>query len=1154
MNKTYIALIGVFIISSIVLSVYFYSDKDTGIQTQQVLTFGTQQNQITLAELYEQLGDNHTIDGNSVFIDDSNLYMSATPHTLKSSGEVTFNLVSKVYEGSADIIFGFDYPTTKPTTAEYYNPTVVTTEQSYTCSEPYWYSYTLEPKVFNCWLNKTSNSTGQITSELIFTHAFDRADIPTRTAYWNVYTNKDWHDISGSFQSVDYSYGGMTKWYYKTFDVIKDQEYTMKANIDIPFKNVGARKYWVCIKPSDESISQAVANDHLYCLDPWYDATYPYRYDIEENTTNSMALAVNDTDGVNGDIIWAKIWDESYVYSTGLGPSGTMVIANETDQKFWENETSLLGNTPTSVWDSSTVAVWHMGESAGNAMDSTSNNNDATAMVDIGYSADGVFGYGYDFDGDDLVTIGDSASLDIVGDLVIAGWINPDTIAGEDYIIHKDQAGAGYYLELNAGQMRLLIRNGAGSMYRTSTGVIGTGTWTHFVAVYDASVPSIKIYMNGTEVAGTTTGSQNTIVANALPLKIGSDQTPANYFDGKMDELRIYNNADLWTDERVRNEYYNGFGNLTYVSDLVEIYSNILGITINSLNASTTIYEATSTYYNISLTSTNWMNLTGVVTWNNTNYVATMTNTSPTVWRGDGTLAPPLVNANPTAKTYIWNFTLTNATGTFYNLTTLSSGQNVYYSTYLGAPSASPASPIGGETVRLSSTLTKHSSVAVYNTSGTFDSDAYTLSGTYYFDITTPMVSTDTNYAYKFGMTVSYGGATLYRESTDGSLTVTPILILNNGTGIATVNFKYFKEESPYTPINATHNLAITVWKDDSSSNATFNFTLSENVNHTLSIYPVTADVYAFSIQEYENDGDEYDNNLTYPTRNYYMNGLHLTNVSQDINLYLLNSTYADVVGFSAVDKLGEGVSNLIVDAQRYYPGENLYRTVARGYTDSDGDAVMRLFKCTDEASVYHKFFVYQNYELIETYDQMCIIDDIVYLPISATGTGWWNTYGDVSGNCIYYNTTQLIVCEYSGSETYNAELYVVEVELSGYTEKCNTTLSATSGSLTCDLSGMTDEEYYYVFKLYDSDDTLFTVASDYIKNLGVGEYGLMGVFMTFMLIITLAFIGWQSPFIMILLSVVAIVAGVLMGMLELSTAGIMGIIVAGAILIYGVK
>jgi hypothetical protein len=246
------------------------------IQTQQVLTFGTQQ-EITLAELYEQLGANHSIDGDSVFIDDSNLYMSATPHTLYSSGSVEFKLISKVYEGSADIIFGFDYPTTKPTSAEYYNPTVVTTEESYTCSEPYWYSYTTNPKVFNCWKNTTSNTTGEVTSELIFTHAFDRADIPTRTAYWNVQTTKNWHDIAGSFQSVNYEYEGMNKWYYKTFDVVKDQEYTMKANIDIPFKDAGARKYWVCIKPSSETISQAVANNHLYCLDPWYDSSWGYK-------------------------------------------------------------------------------------------------------------------------------------------------------------------------------------------------------------------------------------------------------------------------------------------------------------------------------------------------------------------------------------------------------------------------------------------------------------------------------------------------------------------------------------------------------------------------------------------------------------------------------------------------------------------------------------------------------------------------------------------------------------------------------------------------------------------------------------------------------------------------------------------------------------
>ena len=57
-----------------------------------------------------------------VFINDSRVYLSATPHTITQSQYVYFNLTSKVFTGDADLVWGFDREEAKPTKPELYHP------------------------------------------------------------------------------------------------------------------------------------------------------------------------------------------------------------------------------------------------------------------------------------------------------------------------------------------------------------------------------------------------------------------------------------------------------------------------------------------------------------------------------------------------------------------------------------------------------------------------------------------------------------------------------------------------------------------------------------------------------------------------------------------------------------------------------------------------------------------------------------------------------------------------------------------------------------------------------------------------------------------------------------------------------------------------
>ncbi|MCW4044585.1 MAG: hypothetical protein NWE94_03600 [Candidatus Bathyarchaeota archaeon] len=47
------------------------------------------------------------IDGNRVYVENADCYISVAPHTLNGDGYVYFNITSKTYQGIADFCFGF---------------------------------------------------------------------------------------------------------------------------------------------------------------------------------------------------------------------------------------------------------------------------------------------------------------------------------------------------------------------------------------------------------------------------------------------------------------------------------------------------------------------------------------------------------------------------------------------------------------------------------------------------------------------------------------------------------------------------------------------------------------------------------------------------------------------------------------------------------------------------------------------------------------------------------------------------------------------------------------------------------------------------------------------------------------------------------------
>ena len=68
---------------------------------------------------------------------------------------------------------------------------------------------------------------------------------------------------------------------------------------------------------------------------------------------------------------------------------------------------------------------------------------------------------------------------------------------------------------------------------------LALNTWSHLAVTFDG--PTLRLYLNGTQVG--SLAQAGTIVTSAIPLTIGGDTIYGQYFQGQIDEVRVYSVA-----------------------------------------------------------------------------------------------------------------------------------------------------------------------------------------------------------------------------------------------------------------------------------------------------------------------------------------------------------------------------------------------------------------------------------------------------------------------------------------------------------------------------------------------------------------------------------------------------------------------------------
>lgn len=188
------------------------------------------------------------------------------------------------------------------------------------------------------------------------------------------------------------------------------------------------------------------------------------------------------------------------------------------------------------------LVVWWRAD--GNALDSSTNANHGTLEADANANGIGVFNASFVFDGDgDYVEADDDDSLDFgTDDFSLNMWIK-GTDDSATYISKRDLTNnnEGFTLYISGGKARVLTQPEGGSIaYVTGTKTINDNQWHMLTVVRDSGV--LQIYTDAGDKQTVAT-SHNIDSSAPLQLSFQYGGSSANYFNGFIDEVMIFNSA-----------------------------------------------------------------------------------------------------------------------------------------------------------------------------------------------------------------------------------------------------------------------------------------------------------------------------------------------------------------------------------------------------------------------------------------------------------------------------------------------------------------------------------------------------------------------------------------------------------------------------------
>jgi len=181
--------------------------------------------------------------------------------------------------------------------------------------------------------------------------------------------------------------------------------------------------------------------------------------------------------------------------------------------------------------------------SRGVTLDSSGNNLDGTLFGDPTF-VEGVVVMAMDFDGDgDYVDCGGNAEFSLTDAMTVSTWVSIRSVTTA-WMAMVAKGESAWRLGVNNETTGIHYAfTGSARDYQAANSVIELpfDEWHHVAATYSTDVGAI-VYIDGVaDAENTDTGG---IVTNDMPLLLGDNpESTGRFFDGLLDEVRIYNRA-----------------------------------------------------------------------------------------------------------------------------------------------------------------------------------------------------------------------------------------------------------------------------------------------------------------------------------------------------------------------------------------------------------------------------------------------------------------------------------------------------------------------------------------------------------------------------------------------------------------------------------
>ncbi len=169
---------------------------------------------------------------------------------------------------------------------------------------------------------------------------------------------------------------------------------------------------------------------------------------------------------------------------------------------------------------------------------------DGTKYITFGFAPDYIYERSIDFDGvQDFMDADDN--IDLANNFTASAWIKRGANSDDTDIISKRDFAPytqGYALRINAaGQAEMVWKDSSGTTQTiNSSAVVPQDEWHQIAAIFDGGLATL--YIDGVEAASQSLNAPAASDSHFL-IAASHSSTPANLFDGTIDEVRVWNTA-----------------------------------------------------------------------------------------------------------------------------------------------------------------------------------------------------------------------------------------------------------------------------------------------------------------------------------------------------------------------------------------------------------------------------------------------------------------------------------------------------------------------------------------------------------------------------------------------------------------------------------